>query len=73
MGACLSQTKRVIVFPMYRTVICVLWHEANCAPDTFLPEWYDSLIILENGLIVIFLGIVSVFLAKKINSKYSST
>lgn len=55
-----------IVFPVFRTAACLMWHEAGCAPDTFLPGWYSNLLNLENLIILTLLILLSRFISSKL-------
>lgn len=55
-----------IVFPVFRTVTCKLWHKAGCAPDTLLPGWYDGLLNVINVPIIAGLAYISIRLAHNV-------
>jgi hypothetical protein len=63
---CVLGTSRRIVFPVYRTIVCLKWHKPSCAPDTFLPGWYNQLLNIENVFVVGLLIFISKYLSSKI-------
>jgi hypothetical protein len=66
---CVGGTTRSIEFPVYRTAVCLMWHNPGCAPNTLLPGWYDQLLNYENLLIIILLILISKSIALKITSR----
>lgn len=63
---CNLKTSIFMYFPMYRSIVCVVWNKPGCAYGTFLPGWYDILINPVNIMIVILLGFISFKVSKRI-------
>ncbi|QQS19750.1 hypothetical protein IPL85_05805 [Candidatus Saccharibacteria bacterium] len=68
-GNCARQTRSIAVFPVYRTVVCEIWHQPGCAPNTLSPGWYDNLINPVNAIIILLLATVSYRLTSDIEKR----
>lgn len=62
-GNCAPTTRVSPIFPgpVVRTAVCEAWHQPGCAPDTFLPGWFDGLLNIYNLMIILALGALSSF------------
>lgn len=58
-----------IVFPVYRTVVCSMYHKSGCATDTLYAGWRDSLMNAANVMIVLSIVSVSVFIGFRATRK----
>lgn len=66
MEGCVGGIVIKLVFPVYRTAACELWHKAACSQYTLLPGWYDSFFNLFNAVVIVGVAGFSIWLSKKL-------